>query len=80
MKKKNLIILLLIPFVIALLSIVTINATFSTFNSDITSIEWEYEEVEAFKADQSYELNARGVTTSSVPLAPGKLKIKIQIY
>ena len=71
MKKKNLIILLLIPFVIALLSIVTINATFSTFNSDITSIEWEYEEVEAFKADQSYELNARGVTTSSVPLAPG---------
>lgn len=71
MKKKNLIILLLIPFVISLLSIVTINATFQTFNSDISSIEWSYNEVEAFKAEGRHRLYATGVTTSTVPLAPG---------
>lgn len=72
MKKKNLIILLLIPFIISLLSIVTINATFSQFNSDISSIEWDYKDTESFKITSSkYLLSARGVTTSSNPLAPG---------
>ena len=72
MKKKNLIILLLIPFVISLLSIVTINVTFSKFNSDISSIEWDYQDTESFKITSSkYLLSARGVTTSSNPLAPG---------
>lgn len=72
MKKKNLIILLLIPFVIALLSIVTINMTFSQFNSDISSIEWGYKDIEAFKiTDGRYKLEAEGITTSSNPLAPG---------
>ena len=49
MKKKNLIILLLIPFVISFLSIVTINITFETFNSDLSSIEWNYKDIESFK-------------------------------
>lgn len=72
MKKKNLIILLLIPFVIALLSIVTINMTFQQFNSDISSIEWEYKNIESFKiTDGRYMLKAQGITTSSNPLAPG---------
>ena len=72
MKKKNLIILLLIPFVISFLSIVTINITFETFNSDLSSIEWNYKDIESFKiTDGKYLLEARGVTTSQTPLAPG---------
>lgn len=72
MKKKNLIILLLIPFVISFLSIVTVNMTFNTFNSDISSIEWDYSDIEAFKIQSTkYLLQARGVSTSQTALAPG---------
>ena len=47
--KKNLIILLLIPFLIALLGVVTLNTTFKYIDNDILSIEWDYDDIEAFK-------------------------------
>ena len=72
MKKKNLIILLIIPFVIALLSIVTINATFNAFFGDLSGIEWKYKEVEGFQVvDEAYKLEAKGVTSNNTRLAPG---------
>ena len=62
MKKKNLIILLLIPFLIALLGVVTLNTTFNFIDNDILSIEWDYEDVEAFKlSSELIPLNAKGV-------------------
>lgn len=72
MKKKNLIILLIIPFVIALLSIVTINATFSAFFGDLSGIEWKYKEVEGFQVtDELYKLEAKGYASENTKLAPG---------
>lgn len=60
--KKNLIVLLLVPFVIALLGVVTINSTFNFVDSDIVSISWKYEDVEGFKlSDNNYLLEAVGV-------------------
>ena len=49
MRKKNLIIILLIPFVIALLSLATVNATIAIISSDIINIKWDYEDTEAFE-------------------------------
>ena len=72
MKKKNLIILLMIPFIISLLGIITINASFNTFYGDITSIEWEYEDQEAFSTNvNKYMLRATGKNSNDSPLADG---------
>ena len=49
MGKKNLIILLMIPFIIALLSIVTANITINFIDKDILGIVWEYDETETKK-------------------------------
>ena len=46
MKKKNLLILLLIPFIISLLGIVTVNITFDTIENDIEGISWNYSDAE----------------------------------
>lgn len=73
MKKKNLIILLIIPFIISLLGIVTINISINTFYGDITGIEWEYDDVEAFqlKENVKYELKATPLNASNAPLDSG---------
>ncbi len=72
MKKKNIAILLLLPYVIALLGVITVNLTFKVFPNDIAYIEWEYSDIEAFKlGDARYPLRAVGVTTSNFPLAEG---------
>jgi len=72
MKKKNLAILLLLPYLISLLGIITVNLTFKTFQNDISHIEWDYSDIEVFKlADTRYRLNATGVNTSNFPLAEG---------
>ena len=71
MKKKNLIILLLIPFIISLLGVITINTAFTAFFSDIDYIEWTYSDVEAFKINSSFQLIAKGVSTSGNTLAEG---------
>ena len=71
MKKKNLILLLLFPFVIALLGIVSINLTFNLIDNDILDIRWEYDDVEAFKVNGQYKLNATGVNQSKYPAGAG---------
>ena len=72
MKKKNLIILLIIPFIISLLGIVTINVSINTFYGDITGIQWNYDEVEAFELkDTKYLLKATPLNASNAPLDSG---------
>ena len=63
MKKKNLIILLLIPFIISLLGIVTINISINTFYGDISSIEWEYDEIEAFELKEELSKQVLDIDT-----------------
>ena len=63
MKKKNLIILLVFPFLISVFCIITVNTTYNAVDVDISHIDWEYNEVEAFKVTEGskYELSAVGV-------------------
>ena len=53
MGKKNLIILLMIPFIIALLSIVTANITINVIDKDILGIKWNYNEIETTQEQQT---------------------------
>ena len=67
MKSKNLIILLVMPFVIALVGIPLINTTFRTLDNEISSIEWDYDDIEAFKlSNKTYELHATAKYNSGV--------------
>ncbi len=62
MKKKNLIILLIFPFLIATFCIVTVNTTYNKIDVDISYIEWSYNDMEAFQiSDSTYPLEAQGV-------------------
>lgn len=58
MKKKNLVILLIMPFLIALFGIATIKTAFNIIDNDVTSISWQYAENELFKIDSEYKLEA----------------------
>lgn len=72
MKKKNLIVLLLIPFMIALLGVVTLNTTFKYIDNDIISISWDYDDIEAFKLSEGlYQLKASGVNQKNYPAGAG---------
>ncbi len=73
MKKKNLIVLLILPFIISLLGVITVNVTVKTIERDILAIEWAYNDMEAFQidGDKTYRLQATAVTDKSAPLAPG---------
>ena len=73
MKKKNLIILLLLPFIIATLCIVTVNVTYDAIDVDISFIEWEYNDYEPFqiKGESTYKLKAKGVNRNNYKLADG---------
>ena len=72
MKKKNLVILLLIPFIISLLGIVTINVTFNFIETDIVSIKWNYKDVEGFKIrEEPIKLSATGEKHANAILAYG---------
>jgi len=62
MKKKNLIILLVFPFLIAVFCIVAINTTYNKIDVDISYIDWLYNDMEAFQiSDTPYLLEAQGV-------------------
>lgn len=72
MKKKNLIILLFIPFFIALLGVVTINTTFSFVDNDILGIRWNYNDMEGFKvSEELYKLEAQGINQKNYPAGKG---------
>lgn len=62
MKKKNLIILLVFPFLIAVFCIVTVNTTYNKIDVDISYIDWDYNDMEAFQiSSNTYPLKAQGV-------------------
>lgn len=72
MKKSNLAILLLAPFVIAFLGIVSVSAAYSVLDKDIEGIDWDYQDREAFKiSNTGYLLKATPVYDSKQPLAYG---------
>ena len=62
MKKKNLAILLIFPFLLSLLCTVTVNTTYNKIDVDISYIEWKYHDMEGFQiSDGGYLLEAVGV-------------------
>ena len=71
MKKKNLIILLIIPFIISLLGIITVNVSMNFLDADIASIAWDYEDVQGFKVDQRHRLTASGVYPDNTVVGDG---------
>ncbi|MDY2851524.1 MAG: hypothetical protein SOV55_05345 [Candidatus Borkfalkiaceae bacterium] len=72
MKKKNLAILLIIPFLFSVLTMVTINATYNYVDVDIAGISWNYGAPEAFKlSDTEYKLEATGVNQKNYTIAAG---------
>ena len=66
MIKKNLIILLLIPFLIALIGAATAKTTYKMIDNDIKDIKWSYGDVEAFKVDSKFLLEADSVSDTEV--------------
>lgn len=74
MKKKTLIVLLIIPFIIGLISFVSVVLLNITVASDISGIKWNYEPTEAFKLDTNngYKLEAEAdVNNASLVIRPG---------
>lgn len=72
MKKKNLAVLLIIPFLFSVLTTVTINATYIYVDVDISGIAWDYGDPEAFKLNENgYKLNATGVNQRNYTIAEG---------
>lgn len=71
-KKKTLVILLLVPFIIGLLVFVSINVINITIASDIQDILWNYDAIEGFKLrKEGYKLEATPVINENLILAPG---------
>lgn len=72
MKKKNLIILLIIPFIISALTIVTVNMSYNYIDVDISHIQWNYDDIEAFKiGNTEYKLTATGVNNRDYKVSEG---------
>ena len=70
--KRNLVILLLIPFLISLLSFTAISMTFNLIDTDIVDISWDYNDNEAFalSGDKTrYKLEARAINDKKYPTA-----------
>lgn len=69
---KTLIILLVIPFVIALLSFISVVVLNNTVAADISDIVWNYQASEGFKiSSEPYKLEAKAEFDDSLILAPG---------
>lgn len=74
MGKKNVIILLLMPFVIALACLTSISITFNLIDTDIIGIAWDYASTEAFKvSSNAYQLKAVGQNQKNYPVMNAKL-------
>ncbi|MDY6093986.1 MAG: hypothetical protein SPI58_02950 [Candidatus Enteromonas sp.] len=73
MKNKTLPILLLLPFVVSLVTFASIEILENNVASDISGIEWDYEENEGFLVSDTkeYELKATPIAQDNVILAKG---------
>ena len=70
--KKNLVVLLIMPFAISILSFTAINMTFNLIDNDILDIEWAYNDNESFALlnDQyAHKLNAIAINDRNYPTA-----------
>ncbi len=61
MKKRNLAILLIIPFLVAIFGIVTINTAFNLVDNDVVRIVWDYRQNELFNLNNRHLLRAKGI-------------------
>lgn len=73
MGKKNLVILLLVPFIIAILSAGVITGALNLVERDIIGIGWEYNQAIAVKKDQQILLKAYGISDKNYPVTDVKL-------
>jgi hypothetical protein len=72
MKKKSLMILLFLPFVVALLTMATTKIVANYIDNDIEGISWSYRANEGFKiSDGSVKLEATPIYDASKPLSAG---------
>ena len=72
MKKQNLVVLLLIPFLVSFLGLITVYTAYQTVAKDITSIQWDYRDTEAYQmSGNPYLLEAKAEYDSSYRLAYG---------
>ncbi len=72
MKKRTLAFLLIIPFIISLLTFVSIKILDNQVAVDILGIEWNYQENEGFQIDEKgYELKATPIVDPNLILANG---------
>jgi hypothetical protein len=70
--KKTLVILLLAPFLVGLLTYVSVTVLKNTIGVDISDIRWEYNENEGFRlANDPYPLKASAVYDTSAVLSSG---------
>lgn len=70
--KKNLVILLIMPFAVSLLTFQAISMTFNLIDNDIVAIDWDYEDNEAFalSGDKTkHKLIARAINDRNYPTA-----------
>lgn len=69
--KKNVVVLLTIPFLINLLGLVTITATYTIIDNEMIGIEWDYSKMETLRLNGApMELKARPVAKKNFPLSP----------
>ena len=72
MRKKAILILLLIPFIVAILAFVEVRNKIKEVEQDITNIVFNYDNNEAFTLDEGkILLEASAIYDSSLPLAEG---------
>ena len=72
MKKKNLIVLLIIPFLISALTIVTVNVSYNLIDVDISHIMWGFDDIEAFQIGEGrFILSAEGVNNRNHKVGKG---------
>ncbi len=72
MKKRTLVILLIIPFIISLLTFVSIKILDNKVAVDILGIQWDYQDNEGFQIDdKGYELKATPIIDPNLVLANG---------
>ena len=68
--KKNLVILLIMPFAVSLLTFQAISMTFNLIDNDIVAIDWDYEDNEAFALSgekTKHKLVARAINDRNYP-------------
>lgn len=78
-KKRTLIILLLVPFIIGIITFVSVVALNNTVASDIQGIVWAYRENEGFEMNSSYALSATAVYDDTLFMQDGATELVFEI-